>query len=144
MVILVGAIFRSLLILIADRKIGYTVAHVATDLRLTLRVPCSQPAGGTSWPAGWQSGQRCRYRGHARLNRLSACRDGHRHGHSGHCLFHRRHAGLVANNLALHECCLRNFVYALQHGGQIKACWQETDPTSCSPCLPGFPIACIP
>ena len=36
MVILVGAILRSLLILIADRKIGYTVAHVATDLRLAL------------------------------------------------------------------------------------------------------------
>ncbi len=36
MVILVGAILQELLILLADRKIGYTVAHVATDLRLTL------------------------------------------------------------------------------------------------------------
>lgn len=36
MVIMAGAIFRSLLILIADRKVGYTVAHVATDLRLAL------------------------------------------------------------------------------------------------------------
>jgi ATP-binding cassette subfamily C protein len=36
MVILVGVILRSLLILIADRKVGYTVAHVATDLRLAL------------------------------------------------------------------------------------------------------------
>ncbi len=36
MVILLGAILRSLLILIADRKVGYTVAHVATDLRLAL------------------------------------------------------------------------------------------------------------
>jgi ATP-binding cassette subfamily C protein len=35
-VILIGAIIRSLLILLADRKIGYTVAHVATDLRLAL------------------------------------------------------------------------------------------------------------
>jgi ATP-binding cassette subfamily C protein len=35
-VILVGTFMRSLLILIADRKIGYTVAHVATDLRLAL------------------------------------------------------------------------------------------------------------
>ncbi len=35
-VILIGAIIRSFLILIADRKIGYTVAHVATDLRLAL------------------------------------------------------------------------------------------------------------
>ena len=36
MVIMVGAILRSILILIADRKVGYTVAHVATDLRLSL------------------------------------------------------------------------------------------------------------
>lgn len=36
MVILCGAILRSLLILLADRKVGYTVAHVATDLRLAL------------------------------------------------------------------------------------------------------------
>lgn len=36
MVILLGAVLRSLLILLADRKVGYTVAHVATDLRLTL------------------------------------------------------------------------------------------------------------
>ena len=35
-VIMVGAILRSLLILLADRKVGYTVAHVATDLRLAL------------------------------------------------------------------------------------------------------------
>lgn len=35
-VILVGVVLRSILILIADRKIGYTVAHVATDLRLAL------------------------------------------------------------------------------------------------------------
>ena len=36
MVIMVGAILRSGLILVADRKVGYTVAHVATDLRLAL------------------------------------------------------------------------------------------------------------
>lgn len=36
MVILVGAFLRSMLILVADRKVGYTVAHVATDLRLAL------------------------------------------------------------------------------------------------------------
>lgn len=36
MVILIGVFLRSLLILFADRKVGYTVAHVATDLRLTL------------------------------------------------------------------------------------------------------------
>jgi len=36
MVIMAGAILRSGLILIADRKVGYTVAHVATDLRLAL------------------------------------------------------------------------------------------------------------
>ncbi|MDX2480112.1 MAG: ABC transporter ATP-binding protein, partial [Desulfuromusa sp.] len=36
MVILFGAFLRSLLIFLADRKVGYTVAHVATDLRLTL------------------------------------------------------------------------------------------------------------
>jgi len=35
-VIMVGVFFRSLLILLADRKVGYTVAHVATDLRLDL------------------------------------------------------------------------------------------------------------
>ena len=35
-VIMVGTILRSILILIADRKVGYTVAHVATDLRLSL------------------------------------------------------------------------------------------------------------
>jgi ATP-binding cassette subfamily C protein len=35
-IILIGAILRSLLVLLADRKIGYTVAHVATDLRLAL------------------------------------------------------------------------------------------------------------
>ena len=35
-IILVGAILSSLLMLLADRKIGYTVAHVATDLRLAL------------------------------------------------------------------------------------------------------------
>jgi ATP-binding cassette subfamily C protein len=35
-VIMVGVILRSLLILLADRKVGYTVAHVATDLRLAL------------------------------------------------------------------------------------------------------------
>lgn len=35
-IILTGAILRSLLILFAERKIGYTVAHVATDLRLAL------------------------------------------------------------------------------------------------------------
>ena len=35
-IILIGAILRSLLILLADRTIGYTVAHVATDLRLAL------------------------------------------------------------------------------------------------------------
>ncbi len=35
-VIMIGAILRSLLILVADRKVGYTVAHVATDLRLAL------------------------------------------------------------------------------------------------------------
>ncbi|MDT8282288.1 MAG: ABC transporter ATP-binding protein [Gammaproteobacteria bacterium] len=36
MVILFGAFLRSLLIFLADRKVGYTVAHVATDLRLAL------------------------------------------------------------------------------------------------------------
>ncbi|NOQ88656.1 MAG: ATP-binding cassette domain-containing protein [Gammaproteobacteria bacterium] len=36
MVILCGAFLRSLLIFLAYRKVGYTVAHVATDLRLTL------------------------------------------------------------------------------------------------------------
>ena len=36
LIILIGAILRSLLILLADRQIGYTVAHVATDLRLAL------------------------------------------------------------------------------------------------------------
>ena len=35
-VIMIGAVLRSLLILVADRKVGYTVAHVATDLRLAL------------------------------------------------------------------------------------------------------------
>ena len=35
-VIMVGVLLRSLLILLADRKVGYTVAHVATDLRLAL------------------------------------------------------------------------------------------------------------
>ncbi len=35
-VIMVGTILKSLLILLADRKVGYTVAHVATDLRLSL------------------------------------------------------------------------------------------------------------
>lgn len=35
-VIMIGVLLRSLLILIADRKVGYTVAHVATDLRLSL------------------------------------------------------------------------------------------------------------
>lgn len=36
MVILFGALLTSLLILFADRQIGYTVAHVTTDLRLSL------------------------------------------------------------------------------------------------------------
>jgi ATP-binding cassette subfamily C protein len=36
MVMLCGAIISSTLILIADRYIGYTVSHVATDLRLSL------------------------------------------------------------------------------------------------------------
>ena len=36
MVIMLGVFLRSLLILLADRKVGYTVAHVATDLRLSL------------------------------------------------------------------------------------------------------------
>ena len=35
-IIMVGVFLRSLLILLADRKVGYTVAHVATDLRLAL------------------------------------------------------------------------------------------------------------
>ncbi len=35
-VILVGTILKSFLILLANRKVGYTVAHVATDLRLSL------------------------------------------------------------------------------------------------------------
>jgi ATP-binding cassette subfamily C protein len=35
-VIMIGVLLRSLLILLADRKVGYTVAHVATDLRLSL------------------------------------------------------------------------------------------------------------
>ncbi len=36
MVIMLGVLLRSVLILFADRKVGYTVAHVATDLRLSL------------------------------------------------------------------------------------------------------------
>ena len=36
LVILCGVILRSLLVLVADRKVGYTIAHVATDLRLSL------------------------------------------------------------------------------------------------------------
>jgi len=36
MVMLCGAIISSILILVADRYIGYTVSHVATDLRLAL------------------------------------------------------------------------------------------------------------
>ena len=35
-VILAGTILKSFLILLANRKVGYTVAHVATDLRLSL------------------------------------------------------------------------------------------------------------
>jgi ATP-binding cassette subfamily C protein len=35
-IIMAGVLLRSLLILLADRKVGYTVAHVATDLRLAL------------------------------------------------------------------------------------------------------------
>ncbi|MGB4599595.1 MAG: ABC transporter ATP-binding protein [Trichlorobacter sp.] len=36
MVVLVGILLKSALVLLADRKVGYTVAHVATDLRLSL------------------------------------------------------------------------------------------------------------
>ena len=36
MVMLAGVLLKSVLMLVADRKVGYTVAHVATDLRLAL------------------------------------------------------------------------------------------------------------
>jgi ATP-binding cassette subfamily C protein len=36
MVVLVGVLLKSALVLLADKKVGYTVAHVATDLRLEL------------------------------------------------------------------------------------------------------------
>jgi ATP-binding cassette subfamily C protein len=36
MVLVLGVMLKSALVLIADRKVGYTVAHVATDLRLAL------------------------------------------------------------------------------------------------------------
>lgn len=36
LILVVGVILKSALVLIADRKVGYTVAHVATDLRLAL------------------------------------------------------------------------------------------------------------
>lgn len=36
MVVVVGVLLKSALVLLADRKVGYTVALVATDLRLTL------------------------------------------------------------------------------------------------------------
>ena len=36
LVLVLGVIIKSALVLIADRKVGYTVAHVATDLRLAL------------------------------------------------------------------------------------------------------------
>jgi len=36
LVLVIGVILKSALVLIADRKVGYTVAHVATDLRLAL------------------------------------------------------------------------------------------------------------
>lgn len=35
-VVLVGVLLKSILVLLADSKVGYTVAHVATDLRLSL------------------------------------------------------------------------------------------------------------
>ncbi len=61
MVIMVGAILRSSLILIADRKVGYTVAHVATDLRLALlRALLSYPLGLFSQSTSRKHGECCR------------------------------------------------------------------------------------
>jgi ATP-binding cassette subfamily C protein len=36
LVMVIGVLLKSILVLIADKKVGYTVAHVATDLRLIL------------------------------------------------------------------------------------------------------------
>lgn len=36
MMVITGVLLKSALVLVADRKVGYTVAHVATDLRLAL------------------------------------------------------------------------------------------------------------
>ena len=36
LVVVIGILLKSVLVLAADRKVGYTVAHVATDLRLAL------------------------------------------------------------------------------------------------------------
>jgi ATP-binding cassette subfamily C protein len=61
MVVVVGVLLKSALVLIADRKVGYTVAHVATDLRLALlrallaarwEYYLSQPMGALANSAG--------------------------------------------------------------------------------------------
>jgi ATP-binding cassette, subfamily C, bacterial len=36
LIVVIGVLLKSGLVLVADRKVGYTVAHVATDLRLSL------------------------------------------------------------------------------------------------------------
>jgi len=60
-VLLVGVFLKSALVLVADRKVGYTVAHVATDLRLALlrallgtrwEYYLSQPMGSLTNSAG--------------------------------------------------------------------------------------------
>ena len=61
MVVIAGIILKSAMVLVADRKVGYTVAHVATDLRLALlrallgtrwEYYLSQPMGSLANSAG--------------------------------------------------------------------------------------------
>lgn len=58
-IIVVGMTLSNLLILLGNRQVGYTVAHVATDLRIDLiKAAAGQPLGILSSPTGRSTGQR--------------------------------------------------------------------------------------
>jgi hypothetical protein len=99
-----GLLVKAALMLWAHRQVGYTVAQVATDLRLALiRALLEQPLGVLSAPADRIPGQQRRHRSDPCLPSVHVRGDHGGDADPGPGVHHGRAAGFVAGHLDRHR-----------------------------------------
>ena len=125
---------RGVMSLLANRQVGYTVAHIATDLRLTL----IRAMMGARWShylraVGGRPFQRRGHRGAARLGSLPAGRRNGRHGAQFHGLPDRRLLDLAGRRAspppfagAALLLTMRALIRASRHAGEHQTELQKS------------------